>query len=63
MPYRIRELRKKKDMTQVELCKKADVSRQTLCDLESGKDANTTIVTLQKIANVLHCRVQDLICP
>ena len=31
-------------------------------DLESGKEVNTTIATLQKLADVLECKVSDLFC-
>lgn len=63
MPFRIKEMREIHNMTQNELCAQANVSRQTLIDLESGKDVNTTVATLQKLADVLKCKVQDLICP
>jgi len=63
MLFRIREYREKRNLSQYELCRLADVSRQTLIDLESGKEVNTTVATLQKIANALKCKVQDLICP
>ena len=63
MPFRVKEFRQECNMTQIELCKKANVSKQTLIDLESGKDVNTTVATLQKLADVLKCKVQDLICP
>ena len=62
MLFRIREYREKCELSQYELCKQAGVSRQTLVDLESGKKVNTTVATLQKIADVLKCKVQDLIC-
>lgn len=61
--FKIKELREKLQMTQAELAKKADVSRQKLIDLESGRDVNTTVATLQKLADALNCKVQDLICP
>ena len=63
MPFKIKEIRETRNMTQSELCNQANVSRQTLIDLESGKDVNTTVATLQKLANALSCKVQDLICP
>ena len=63
MPYKIKEMRENKKMTQLELCKKANISRQTLSDLESGKEVNTTIATLQKLANALQCKVSDIFCP
>lgn len=43
MPYKIKELREERKITQKELCNKANVSRQTLIDLESGKIVNPTI--------------------
>lgn len=63
MPFRVKELREAHKMTQTELCEAANISRQTLADLESGKDVNTTVYTLQKLANALNCKVQDLIRP
>lgn len=62
MPYKVKELREFRNMTQVELCRRAEISRQTLIDLESGKEINTTVATLVKIANVLDCKVSDIFC-
>ena len=53
MPYRIKEFRKRQNFTQVELCKRAGISRQKLIELESGQESNTTILTLKKIADAL----------
>lgn len=61
MPFKVKEIRETRNMTQEELCRAANISRQTLSDLESGKDVNTTVFTLQKLANVLNCKVQDLL--
>lgn len=63
MPFKVKEFRELRKMTQTELCKRAKVSRQTLSDLESGKEVNTTVSTLQKLADVLCCKVSDLFCP
>ena len=63
MPYRIKEFREKRNMTQVELCKRAEISRQKLIELENGKESNTTILTLKKIADVFNCKVTDLFYP
>ena len=63
MPYKIRELRKKKNMTQEVLCTKSGVSRQIVSMLESGNDVNTTTETLMRLANALDCRVTDIFCP
>ena len=62
MPFKVKEFREKLNMTQLELCKQANVSRQTVIDLESGKEVNTTIATLQRLADVLNCKVGDLVC-
>ena len=63
MPFKVKEYREKNHMTQTELCRQANISRQTLSDLESSKEVNTTVATLQKIADVLSCKVSDLFCP
>lgn len=62
MPYnvRVKETRKKMGMSQIELCRKAGVSRQTLSSIEVGKINNVTVKTLQKIAKALSCRVSDI---
>ena len=62
MPYKVKELRESRNMTQAELCKRAEISRQTLIDLESDKEINTTVATLRKIAKVLDCKVSDIFC-
>ncbi len=62
MPYKIKEMRLKNNMSQEDVCKAADISRQTLSDLESGRNVNTTTQTLVKIANVLGCKVSDIFC-
>ena len=41
MPFKVKEFREKCNMTQLEFCNKANISRQTFIDLESGKDVNT----------------------
>ena len=60
MPFKVKEFREKQNMTQIELCKKAGISRQTLSDLESGREVVTTTATLKKIAPVLKCKVNDI---
>lgn len=62
MPFNVKEFREKQNMTQRELCERANISRQTVIDLESGKDVNTTVATLQRLADVLQCKVADLVC-
>ena len=62
MIYKIKEMHEFRKMTQLELCRKANISRQTLSDLEGGKEVNTTISTLQKLACALKCKVSDIFC-
>lgn len=62
MEYKIKEMRIARNMTQESLCKNAAISRQTLSDLENGKDVNTTMQTLKKIADALNCSIGDIFC-
>lgn len=60
MGYRIRECRKELKMTQVELSKRANVSRTIISGLESGAIAVTTTETLLKIAQALGKTVSEI---
>lgn len=60
MEYKIREMRKKKKMSQEQLCKKAKISRAIISDLETGKRTVTSTKTLYKIAKALECSVEDI---
>lgn len=60
MPFKVKEFREQQNMTQKELCERANVSRQTLSDLESGREVVTTTATLKKIAETLNCKVSDI---
>jgi transcriptional regulator with XRE-family HTH domain len=57
----IKSIRKKRGMSQDRLCKLADVTHTTLAKIESGVNENPTIKTLQKIANALGVRIDDLL--
>jgi transcriptional regulator with XRE-family HTH domain len=58
---KIRKWRKKRDLTQDELSKKADIPYPTLVKIESDSVKNPSIETVVKIANGLGVRVDDLI--
>ncbi len=62
MEYRVKTMRINRGITQEDLCNKANISRQTLSDLESGKEVNTTMQTLKKIADALNCSIADIFC-
>lgn len=60
MVLNIKRVREEKGMTQEQLAEKANVNRSLLNQLETGKLKNTSINTLQKIADTLNCKITDL---
>lgn len=60
MQTKIRELREEQNMSQVELAKKADVSRSIISGLENGTVEVTTTKTLTRIAEALGKSVSDI---
>lgn len=58
---KIRGWRAKKDLTQDELAKKADIPYPTLIKIESDTVTNPTLDTITKIANGLEISLDDLI--
>lgn len=60
MVLNIKRVRKEKGMTQEQLAEKANVNRSLLNQLEAGKLKNTSINTLQKIADTLNCKITEL---
>ncbi len=57
----IRKFRQEKGISQDRLSKLADLSLNTIVNIESGGNLNPTIETLTKIANALDVKVDDLI--
>lgn len=53
MIIKIKDLRKKKNISQEDLAKKSGVGRTTISALETGKATVTTNSTMQKIAEAL----------
>lgn len=60
MVLNIKKVREEKGMTQEQLAEKANVNRSLLNQLETGKLKNTSINTLQKIADTLNCKITEL---
>jgi transcriptional regulator with XRE-family HTH domain len=56
----IARLRKKKELTQEDLCGMAQIDRSYLSELENGK-MNVTIGSLVKIANALEVKLMDIV--
>jgi len=57
----IKKFRQEKGISQDRLSKLADLSLNTVVNIESGGNLNPTIETLTKIANALGVKVDDLI--
>jgi transcriptional regulator with XRE-family HTH domain len=57
----VKELREQKELSQEKLARIADVSNNTITNIEAGKQLNPTIETLKKIAKALEVDIQDLV--
>ena len=57
----IKNIRGKKGISQDRLSKLADLSLNTIVKIESGKNSNPTINTLNRIAKSLNVRIDDLV--
>ena len=60
MEYKIKEIRKKKRLSQDELSKMSGVSRGIIVRLESEKNVETTTGTLKALADALGVSVRSL---
>ena len=57
----VKRLREKAGLSQEKLARLADVSNNTLINIEEEKQNNPTIETLKKIAKALNTPIEDLI--
>lgn len=57
----IKKLRKEKGISQDRLSKLADLSLNTIVNVEAGNNPNPTFETLKKIADAFKVSVEDLI--
>jgi transcriptional regulator with XRE-family HTH domain len=57
----VKRLRGKMGISQEKLARLADVSNNTIINIEAGKQSNPTIETLKKIAKALNTPIEDLI--
>lgn len=57
----VKKLREKAGLSQEKLARLADVSNNTLINIEAGKQDNPTIDTLKKVAKALGVPIEDLI--
>ena len=58
---KVKQLREKLGLSQEKLARLADVSNNTVINIEAGKQDNPTIDTLKKVAKALGIPVEDLI--
>lgn len=58
--YKVKKRREELGMTQQDLAKKAQVSRQTIVSIESNENFQTSTATLVKIARALDCKVSSI---
>lgn len=58
--YKIKEIRKKKRISQEELSEMSGVSRTIISELESGKRVTTTTDTLLKLSKALEMSIKDI---
>ncbi len=57
----VKRLREKMGISQEKLARFADVSNNTIINIEAGKQGNPTIETFKKIAKALNAPIEDLI--
>ncbi len=57
----VKRLQEKAGLSQEKLARLADVSNNTLINIEAGKQDNPTIDTLKKVAKALSVPIEDLI--
>lgn len=58
--YTIREIRKRRNMTQIDLAQLVDTTQAAISRYENGENS-LTLETAARIANALGCKVDDLI--
>lgn len=58
---KIKSLREKLGLSQEKLARLADVSNNTIVNIEVGKQQNPTVETIMKIAKALNVPVEELI--
>jgi len=57
----VKRFREKMGLSQEKLARLADVSNNTIINIEAGKQNNPTIETLKKIAKAFNMPIEDLI--
>ena len=58
---RLREIREKKGLTQVQLAEKSNLSQEYIARLETGSKVNPSLDALEKLAKALKVKVGELL--
>lgn len=58
---KVKKLREKLGLSQEKLARLADVSNNTIINIEAGKQQNPTIETVKKIAKALNVSIEELV--
>lgn len=57
---KLKQLREQKGLSQEKFARIADVSNNTVVNIESSKQTNPTIETVSKIAKALEVKIEEL---
>jgi DNA-binding XRE family transcriptional regulator len=60
MKYKLKEVRKRKGLTQKQLSEVSHVSKTTIINIETGVRHQPSIDTLNKLAGALGCQTKDI---
>lgn len=60
LKYNIKEIRKKKGISQCELAEMSGIARATISQLENGKEIDVRISTLIALSRALNCAPSKL---
>lgn len=60
MKNKVKEYREKEGLTQEELSKKSEVSRNTISALETGANENVTYEIMEKISKALNKKIATI---
>lgn len=58
---KIKRLRERLGLSQEKLARLADVSNNTIVNIEAGKQQNPTVETIKKIAKALDVSIEELV--
>jgi len=57
----LKDLRKKRGLTQIELAKRAKITQPYIVDLERGDKLNPSLDVLRRLAKALKCSISELV--